>query len=125
MKFKIGVVLFLVAIILSACWGQKTIHFNGESNSWEVEYIADVQSTDSESTSIKMRYVGEGEPPENINYAVDSGTGGSEGSNISLDNGVLHTSGDYCSGCAVTSEDDDINVVIEWNGRTEEVNLEN
>ncbi|MYL70467.1 hypothetical protein GLW00_06390 [Halobacillus litoralis] len=124
MKYN-GFPLFLIlAFFLTGCLGQKTLHFEGESEDWKVEYIADVKSEDSESTGLHINYAGEGEAPEHINYTLDSPAGGKEGEYVLLNNGRVQQMGNFCSGCAVTSEDHDIQVTIEWGEKEETLHLE-
>lgn len=100
------------------------MHFHGETETWDVEYIADVQSEDSESTGLYISYVGEGEAPEHITYTLDTPTGGSEGDDILLNDGMVQQMGNFCSGCAVTREDHDIHVTVEWGEQKETLDLE-
>ncbi|MYL49954.1 hypothetical protein GLV98_10680 [Halobacillus litoralis] len=124
MKYLTFIFFFMTAVVLTGCLGQKTLHFQEESENWEVEYIADVKSEDSESTSLHITYVGEGEAPENINYTLDSPTGGREGDYVLLNDGMVQQMGNFCSGCAVTRKDHEIQVTIEWGEKEETLDLE-
>ncbi|REJ10982.1 hypothetical protein [Halobacillus trueperi] len=123
MQYPKVILFLLTALVLTGCFGQKTLHFQEESEEWEVEYIADVKSEDSESTSLHITYVGEGEAPEHINYNLDSPTGGREGDYVLLNDGMVQQMGNFCSGCAVTKENHEIQVTIEWGEREETFDL--
>lgn len=124
MKVKLWMTLCFLILVMAGCFGQKTLDFHGKSEKWEVKYQADIRGEDSESTSFKIRYIGEGEPPEKIAYKIDSVSGGAAG-NAHLKSGVLDSAGSSCSGCAITREDHKISVTIEWDGETERMVLEN
>ncbi|MGP4108612.1 phosphoadenosine phosphosulfate sulfotransferase [Virgibacillus sp. L01] len=94
--------------------------FQGESKHWEVEFEAAIRSESSESTGYTIRYIGDGEPPEEISYQVGSSSG-----NETLQNEVLKSSGSYCSGCSITVEDQEIDAKIEWDEETENITLKN
>ncbi|WLR47380.1 hypothetical protein LC065_17980 [Halobacillus litoralis] len=122
---KTGVILFLsFAFLLTGCLGKKTLHFQEETENWEVEYIADIQSEDSESTGVHITYIGEGEAPEHIDYTLDSPTGGGGGDYVLLTDGMVQQMGNFCSGCAVTRKDHEIQVTIEWGEKEETLDLE-
>lgn len=126
-RLKIKVVLFAaVALwILTACDGQETFHFENESDNWKVEYAADVEtSRDAEESTIKIQYTGEGEAPNQVYYSIQSGTGDMSG-DASMKGEVLETAGSKCSGCAVTKEDDEFEVTIEWEDKSEHFTLKN
>jgi len=117
-------VLLLVPIALTACIGQERLHFEGSSGSWEVNYDLLVSEKDSsEQGTVKIKYVGEDETPEQIDYEIKGGSGKSSGNNTALDDGFLEASGSNCSGCAVTQEDDEFDVTIDWAGKTDNFTL--
>lgn len=124
MKYPKVILFLLTALVLTGCFGQKTLHFQEESEEWQVEYIADVKSEDSESTSLHITYVGEEKAPEHINYILDSPTGSGEGDYVLLNDGMVQQMGNFCSGCAVTKENHEIQVTIEWGEREETFDLE-
>lgn len=124
LQLKARALICFVLLLLTACTNQKTFHFHGESENWDVRYVVDIVGENSESSSIVIRYFGEASVPEKIYYYIDHGSGASSG-NVSLDEGVLRTSGGSCSGCAVTKENEEIDVIIEWNGETENFTLNN
>ena len=125
MKLRFLMLVTAMLLILSACQGQKTINFQGKSDSWEVVYQVDIQSEDSESTSLEIRYIGEGKPPKKMDYTLDSFSGGGAGNDIPLNDGVYKSSPNSCSGCALTGEDDKIKVTIEWQDKSEKITLSN
>lgn len=125
MKLRFLLLVIALLLTLSACQGQETINFKGKSDNWEVVYQVDIQSEDSESTSLEIKYIGEGKSPKEMDYTLDSVSGGGDGNNIPLNDGVYKSSPNNCSGCAVTGEDDNIKVTIEWQGKSEKITLSN
>lgn len=110
---------------MTACFGQETFHFDGESDNWKVEYIIDVlESKNSEEGTIKIKYIGESEAPNHIDYYIKDGSSEMSG-DLSMQDGTFETQGSNCSGCAVTKEDDEFEVTIEWNGESEHFTLKN
>lgn len=124
MKLKISALLCFVFLLLVACSGQQTYHFKGDSENWNVDYSIDIKGNNSESGDITIKYIGENETPIEINYEINSRSGSSSG-NMELNDGVLKTSAPTCSGCAVTKENEELDVTIEWDGKTESFTLKN
>lgn len=116
--------LFLILFVLTACFGQERLHFEGGSDSWEVNYNLEVSVKDnSEQGTIKINYAGEDEAPNQIDYEIKGGSGGMSGGDASLEDGFLETPGSNCSGCAVTQKDDEFDVTIDWEGKTDHFTL--
>ncbi|WP_173915284.1 hypothetical protein [Halobacillus sp. Marseille-Q1614] len=115
-------VLLGIVLLLSACLGQETLRFEGESDHWKVNYQAEIQGEDKESASFTMHYIGGGEPPEEIDCNINAGE--ETGHNVSLEKGVLESSRHPCSGCSITRENQEFDVTIEWDDKTEKLTLE-
>ncbi len=122
MKWIIGLALFLLT--LAACSSEDKLIFQDKSENWSVEYEAKSQGENAESTNLRIAYIGEGDPPETIDYEYDTRSGSGGGTNASLDDGVMEGGEDSCSGCSTTSKSDEITVVVEWDGKKEELTLE-
>ena len=122
MKFKLWISLCIVTFALSACSSQEILQFQGENMNWKVEYQADIRSESSESTSFTIKYIGNGNPPEKIYYQIDSSAGESNGNTL-LNDGIVKVSSSSCTGCATTSEGQEMHVIIKWKGETEKLIL--
>ncbi|WP_277674498.1 hypothetical protein [Piscibacillus halophilus] len=121
-----NIILLLSILLLPSCIADTDqLTFQNETDHWQVEYHVDIKGEDSESTRLFLKYVGEGEAPENINYRIDSVTGSNGGNNTLLKNGLLDISLGSCSGCSITREDEEIEITIEWNNDSETFMLNN
>jgi hypothetical protein len=123
MRKKILILMLFTTSILASCGEPKDLHFSGKSDHWSVQYEANVYEKDSESTKYTIRYIGDKPVPKEINYKIDR-TLGSKSGNEPLDqNGVIEHSGDLCSGCAVTQENEEMQATIKWDGKSESISL--
>lgn len=57
-----------------------------------------------------------------FNYSVISGASEMSG-DVPMQDEVLEIAGSSCSGCAVTKEDDEFDVIIEWDDKSESFTL--
>jgi ABC-type glycerol-3-phosphate transport system substrate-binding protein len=125
MKIKVLISVFSVLFALTACSGEETLHFKGESDNWNIDYVTNVVASDSsERGTIKITYVGENEAPKQIDYMIKGGSGKMSG-DTPMQADTLEIPGSNCSGCAVTRNDDEFDVTIEWDGKSESFTLEN
>ncbi|SET10947.1 hypothetical protein SAMN05216389_105198 [Oceanobacillus limi] len=87
-----------------------------------MEYIVYINSSTSEEGELSIKYTGEEQVPNTINYKVGAYSG--EGRPLGDDNSPTSiTRSTGCSGCSVTEENDEIDVEIEWNGNSETFTL--
>lgn len=94
---KVSVLSLFTIMVLSACStstnfltdGVQRMSFVGESENWKVLYEVDVWDEDSESTSIKINYIGKEPIPHMIKYNIEGVTGNSSGTTSLNKNGVL------------------------------------
>lgn len=115
--------LLIMTLILSGCVDGDRYNFSGSSENWNVIYTVDVSEGTSEQNRGTIKYVGEGEGPETINYKLTANSGGSEATGLILENGVANTGYGACQGCAVIQKDEKIEVEITWDGETENLIL--
>lgn len=109
-----------MALILSGCVDGDRYNFSGSSENWDVIYTVDVSEGTSQEKSGTIKFVGEGEAPETIDYKIEANSGGSEGTGVTLTDGVVDdVASSICEGCAVIQEDEEIEVEITWDGQTE------
>ncbi|MCA0970775.1 hypothetical protein LCM20_09255 [Halobacillus litoralis] len=113
------VLLFMV----SACSNQDIITFQDRSETWSVQYNVEVTGENEESTELRIAYVGDGEPPETIDYSYDAGSGSGNGTAPLSEDGVI-TPSSGCSGCDTTEREDEVTVTIEWDDQEENFTLE-
>ncbi|ANU21388.1 hypothetical protein BBI15_14985 [Planococcus plakortidis] len=121
MKKIIG--LLVLAFDLSGCVDGDRYNFSGSSENWDVFYVVDVSDGTNQEKSGTIKYVGEGNAPEMIDYEIEASGSGSEGTGITLNEGTADTGRSSCEGCAVIQEDEEIEVEITWNGQTENLLL--
>ena len=68
-----------------------------------------------------MPYIGEEPAPKTIDYQI--GDDLVIGQSLNDEKDSVKKDGESCSGCAVTQEDDEIEMTIMWNGNTETLTL--
>lgn len=117
-KTTFFIIAFCSLILIAGCQ-QKTLNFKGEGDYWEGSYTSN-QTSDSENGEFEFVYKGK-ENVKDIVYKITSNTGESSG-NINV-NGKRFTDSDGCSGCLVSNEDDEFNVVIKWDGKEDTFTL--
>ena len=110
---------------MSGCTDADRLNFAGESENWNVFYTVDVMDPTSEQTTGSIKYVGENDAPEDINYRINSISCGREGTMRNLEEGIASLGSGFCEGCTVVQKDSEIQVTITWNGKSEELILEN
>jgi hypothetical protein len=109
---------YIILSLLTGCQ-QKTLYFKGEGDYWEGSYISH-QTSDSENGEFEFIYKGKGNVKD-IVYKITSNTGESSG-NINV-KGKSFKDSKACSGCAVSNEDEEFNVVIKWDGKEDSFTL--
>lgn len=127
MKGGIGVkkliLLFIMALILSGCVDGDRYNFSGSGENWDVFYVVDVSNGTSQVEEGTVKYTGEGEAPDTINYKLEANLGSSGGTGVDITDGTGNIANGACSGCAVIQGDEEIEVEITWDGQTENLIL--
>lgn len=127
---KIFIVLVMV-FLLSGCTGGEKLNFSGSSANWEVVYTAEVTGDTDQQTSGTIKYIGDGEAPEVIDYKIeyrnenDNSSAGNSENEASLSGETVEFEGAVCGNCAIIQVDQEIEAEITWNGETETIILEN
>lgn len=116
-------VLGILMLILSGCGNSERYNFSGSSESWNVFYVVEISGGDREERTGTINFTGAGEAPETIDYKLETASGGSEGTGITVEDGTGNMGNGFCGGCAVVQEDEEIEVEITWNGQTESLLL--
>ncbi|WJE17222.1 hypothetical protein QRD89_07715 [Halobacillus sp. ACCC02827] len=122
MKKAVGVFAFF--LLLLGC-SQETHRFEGTGDFWDVRFQAEVTGEDRQTSSLQIRYIGDGEAPSTVDYYLDTPAGESSRTGALLEDGAFQYSGGGCSGCAVNEADDDIVFTIDWDGESEQIELQN
>ncbi|MFG6117127.1 hypothetical protein ACGTN9_18405 [Halobacillus sp. MO56] len=125
MRYKALLWIVLTVIALSACSGQRTLHYKGESENWEVTYRIIQTSSETLNSSASIQFIGKGEPPETVDYHFISQMSESSGETPLSESGVKDFRLGGCQGCSITSEKQEIEATIEWEGLTEKLLLTN
>lgn len=101
----------------------EEITFVGESDNWKVD-LQFVHKDKQEEREFKLTYKGEDvDSVEEINYEVQgSGRFDHKGAQLN-DEGYVTDSG-FCEGCAFEKEETEIDVTVEWNGKSESFRLD-
>lgn len=116
--------LVILLLTLSSCGNSSDrFNFSGSSENWEVFYVVNVFGKDNEEKNGTIKFIGEEDPPETIDYKIETISGGSEGTGVTLNDGVGNIGNAFCEGCAVIQRDEEIEVEIVWNGQTENLVL--
>ncbi|RKL64855.1 hypothetical protein CR203_23995 [Salipaludibacillus neizhouensis] len=114
MRLFFYIIVSMAILVIAGCslQTQTTTHFSGEGDNWEVKYTAYEETAD-----YTIRYTGEDSIPENINYSI---------ANISVTGRELSEYGyveSENSGSNIYENNEEINVIIEWHGKSESLNL--
>ena len=117
------ILLGIVLVILSACGNSDRYNFSGSSENWDVFYIVEVSGGDRQQENGTVKFTGDGEAPEFIDYKLETASGGSEGTGIAVANGSGNIANGSCEGCAVVQGDKEVEVEITWDGQTEKLLL--
>ncbi|AQQ53269.1 hypothetical protein [Planococcus lenghuensis] len=110
---------------ITISWNDQTADFDltphyvdplplaGNGENWSFEYTPD---DFGEEDRMVFTYIGEGEPPEEFNYQI--GEGGTSGNGIWLTDGQ-YSSGGGCGACEVYNQSNEVEIKVDWNGKTE------
>lgn len=115
----------ILLLMLSGCGDSARYDFSGSSENWDVFYVVEVSGRDRQQENGTVKFTGEGEAPEFIDYKLETTSGDSEGTGIMLANGVGNIANSSCKGCAVIQEDEGVEVEITWDGQTEKIVVTN
>lgn len=119
------IVLLVFLFILSGCVNgdRYRYNFSGSSENWDVLYIVDVSDGTNQVKNGIVKYIGEGDSPDTIEYKLESNSGTAEDTGIIIEHGNGNIANIECTGCKVIQKDEEIKVAISWNGQTENLIL--
>lgn len=116
--------LAILLLILSGCGtGNARYDFSGSSENWNMTYVVNVSSGDREEKNGTVKFIGDGQAPETIDYKIETNSGGSAGTGITLSEKAGKIGNGFCKGCAVMQWDEEIMVEITWDGQKENLML--
>ncbi|MFD1030560.1 hypothetical protein [Metaplanococcus flavidus] len=137
--------LCMLAFILSGCTSENgnasselsseiiitegNYNFTGSSESWEVQYEVDIIEKGENENQVEengtAKFIGEGEPPKTVDYKLEteSGANSSEGSGIMMNDETLSFAQGSCGNCVPIQEDEELELEIIWDGKSEIVIL--
>ncbi|WP_223490599.1 MULTISPECIES: hypothetical protein [Sutcliffiella] len=120
--FRIVITLFITVLLLSAC-GSKDFAYSGESNNWQADLKVH-QSSGFEKQGLLLKFQGEDVKSIGpITYKVDS-VGSFGGTRDKLqENGTVEDYSEANTTNAQVSEHTEVEVTVEWNGKTETFKL--
>ncbi|MDG5471475.1 hypothetical protein P6709_06925 [Jeotgalibacillus sp. ET6] len=117
--------LLILMLLLSACANGDRYNFSGSSDHWDVFFTADVSDESSQSITGTIKYTGEEPVPKTIDYTFKRDGGNLEGRDLMVEEDAVNIGKLSCEDCAVTQEDDQMEVEITWNGQSENLRLSN
>lgn len=126
MKYTYIKFLFILLILLTACQqASKTVKFSGTSESWSAEVIL-YQSSGKEKEDILIKYLNKEENEvESFSYKLDAPNWTTSQDDVNLNSeGIFREEGASLND-RETSEDSEIKITIEWEGKIETITLEN
>lgn len=116
------ILLFLLAFILSGCGIGERYELSGTSDNWEVFYVVEVSKQNKLMGSGNLEYTGDEPIPETFNYEIKFDTSTSKITGEQLTSRKMKIGNTKCDLCYF-DEDDEIELQIEWDGKTENMIL--
>lgn len=102
--------------------GTEKIVFAGSEENWTIEYVITYPKEGWGKEVFTITYIGDEEPPESIDYLIESISGGSNGTNVSLNENQRVTGSKESNGAKVM-ENEELEATITWLGKTETITL--
>ncbi|WP_342541927.1 hypothetical protein MHH33_12725 [Paenisporosarcina sp. FSL H8-0542] len=116
--------LAIMAVVIVGCSSSDNLHFSGASESWEGDYRVNIHNTDKENGEFIFKYK---KDDKEINFKDFSIMINDDESGIKqkslTDRTVKFRSS--CEGCHVAQSDDQLKVIVKWDGNEETFYLEN
>lgn len=116
--------LFVVLLfVVSGCLNHAYTVFEGESEHWSATYTVEEPGQDMNRKTLEMRYTGDNpEAIRHVKYEYKAPGGSGSGEMDGLPGGRTLTAGSGGTGM-IPSTDSVIEVIIEWDGNKEEMEL--
>lgn len=121
---KIPSLLVVLLLLLSAC-SSKTFTFAGETDNWSAELKVTQNNDDYETQEFKLQFKGKDiNSVGEITYNIDTNAGGIGYSGVKLNKDGFLTGRDEANPTnAKVTENSEVKVTVEWNGKTETILL--
>ncbi|QOR64921.1 hypothetical protein IM538_13815 [Cytobacillus suaedae] len=117
MKKAIFLFVMILVTVLVGC-GNKYFHFSGESDSWKGEYSANIDGTREDGEFVfGFKNANKDSTFKNLVIVINEGETEQRSDNHK---GATVKISSSCSGCTVTSENEQIKVTIKWDDENEE-----
>ena len=114
---KLCIFLFVILTILAGCSSNV---FSGESANWDGKYSTTINGNDEEGNYTFVYKNGNDHTKlKNVEIVVSNGVSSST-KTMDEHEGTTITMPTSCQGCAVTQENEKIEVTIKWDGKHEE-----
>lgn len=120
MFIKRIILLILIVVTLIGCAGE-TYSFDGESENWEMELTV-YTTGNNENASISINYIGDGDPPEEIDYKINKRNTEYAGHVLYPEKGI-EWEDIICKECYPIKKEEKVEVEISWDGNTENFTL--
>jgi predicted lipase len=122
----LGAVFLFSVFILSACSDdRKEYNFYGKGNNWAVNFETEV-TKEREFGEYTIKYIGKEAAPEVFVYKIKSASFDVGTEDTFNEENSVHSGSVECTGCEVyTTEDEKIEAMLEWNGKSEIIKLDN
>lgn len=121
---KKWIALLGAMVLLSGCTGEDDrLEYEGKTNNWYITYVAYVQDGNRMSTDGTLHFIGDGEVPKAIDYALNTAENTATGKDIAIQGKIATFNQSSCSGCSVIKGTEAVDVTIEWNGQKETIAL--
>lgn len=120
------IIIIFTLIFLVACSNNEgeTLNFQGKSENWKVNFVSVATGPSSQNTTNTIVYIGNDKAPETFDYNLSATPSQSETGqqNAKLNKEGFKESTDINNG-SIVRKDEIIVVEINWNGKTEKVEL--
>jgi len=114
---KLCIFLFVIITILAGCSSNV---FSGESANWDGKYSTTINGNDEEGNYTFVYKNGNDHTKlKNVEIVVSNGVNGST-KTMDEHQGTTIKLSTSCRGCAVTQENEKIEVTVKWDGNHEE-----
>lgn len=112
----------LIFALLGCSSGAESLRFKGETETWEAEFLVTKVSNQFHEEELVLRYIGEEKLGSTIIYEFTTAGGRGKAERPVIGNEKVFKIKSSGNG-AVPTQDDTVDVKVEWNGKTEEFKL--
>lgn len=110
--------LIILLLGLGGCSNGGIYEFSGTTDNWDVFYMVEVTKDDKQKATGTLKYIGDGQMPETVDYKIGTTLTKMGQTGTALTDGKANI-GSGCEGCGTFQEDDELEMEIMWDGKTE------